>query len=569
MAPSVDPSQWTYTDYVCFLRSHGFHNLGVLDEYLEWGLAARNSPGVRQPEFSRTMLLEFTKNTTRLSDLSDLSKLRLLLREWTRPSSPSSPGGVGPTGRTILIENPAPALIDTLGGLLNIDPTFFANHLDDSTMNVSSDSSATAPLASTTARLQRDFFTLDYLTTFIPLHCPKDAEDLALQCKSNYPRRIELIQKHGRQKVAVARRKISFYLRKSKSSQPWLSIILVDPPISKFTASFSSFGNVTPSQQFPILPYQGGYLDFIEMRKPLSKLAHDFRDCRDRHSSPSPFDDLIRHFQIQCRDGLFLSTPQSLATYMRPCVQLAAAETSTFLSFLSTILSQPLPTHATSTTPLRRALDRCIALDTLLSSFKPRLSQSKDFVSSAPAPQDLQADYRGLLSTLHHHRGTIDAQLQQITTLLQTLEAGALSSLTAESTRRADYLRYLVILSLVYLPFGIAYIVFSLPTELAPARHYLGAWVPVTAAVAVLFVLLVLPEAREAIFGTLGARACGGLTSRKLLRGERFRRNKNGVRTWLNSSGRDEENDSVRPETAGTWATGGDGSLRTKAWNEV
>lgn len=566
MAPSVDPSQWTYTDYVCFLRSHGFPNLGLLDEYQEWGLAARESPNVRQPEFSRTMLLEFTKNTTRVSDLSDLNKLRILLREWTRPSSgsPSSPGAVGPSGRVILVENPAPALVDTLGGLLNIEPTFFANHLDDSSMSHSPDASASVPLASTTARAQRDFFTLDYLSAFIPVNCPKDTEGLVLQTAGNYPRRIELIQKQGRQKVALARRKISFYMRKGKSSEPWLSLVLVDPPISRFTASFTSFSAAMPTQELSVLPYQGGYLDFIEMRKPLNREQHDFRDCRHRATAPAPFDDLIRHFQIQCRDGLFMSTSPNLATYMRPALQLAASETSTFLTYISTQLTSALPTQATNTFPLRRTLDRAITIDTLLSSYKPHLASAKDFLSLTGAPQDLQSDYRSLLSTLHHHRATCDAYMQQVTTLLQTLEASSLTTMTAEATRRADYLRYLVILSLIYLPFGIGYVIFSLPTELAPARSYLGAWVPVTAAVALLFVLLVLPEAREATFGALGGRACGGLTRQKLLKGERFRRRKDGGgREWVNSSGRDEV--LFRPESQGTWGS----STKTKAWDEV
>jgi hypothetical protein len=220
MAPSVDPSQWTYTDYVCFLRAHGFHNLGVLDEYLQWGANARNSHQIRQPEYSRTTLLEFSKSATRVSDLSDLTKLRLLLKEWTRPASSNSTPPSGPAGRIIMVENIAPSLVDTLGGILNIDPTFFAAHLEDAGFGHCPDASSSPALPSTTTRNQRDFFNVEYIAAFTPLNCAKDIEGLSLQCKGNYSRRIELVHKQGRQKVALARRKISFYMR--QSNDPWL-----------------------------------------------------------------------------------------------------------------------------------------------------------------------------------------------------------------------------------------------------------------------------------------------------------------------------------------------------------
>lgn len=222
MAPSIDPFQWTYTDYVCFLRSHGFHNLGILDEYLQWGANARASTQIRPPEFSRTTLLEFSDSSTRVSDLSDLTKLRLLLKEWTRPSSSPSVPANGPSGRIILVENIAPSLVDTLGGVLNIDPTFFATHLEDAGFGHCPDASSSPALASTTTRNHKDFFNVEYISAFTPLNCGKDVEGLSLQCKGNYIRRIELVHKQGRQKVALARRKISFFMKQATASDPWL-----------------------------------------------------------------------------------------------------------------------------------------------------------------------------------------------------------------------------------------------------------------------------------------------------------------------------------------------------------
>ena len=210
MAPSVDPSQWTYTDYICFLKSHGFPDLGLLDEYLEWGLNSKSTPQLRKPEPSRTMLLEFNKNQTRISDFTDLKKMRLLLNEWMRPKSASSTSSSGTTGRIIMVENISPAIVDTLGGILNIDPTFFASHLEDSTMSHSPDASSSPSLASKSARDQNEFFNIEYISAFIPVGCPKEVEGLSLQCKGNYPRRIELVQNRAAKKSPLLAAKSHF-----------------------------------------------------------------------------------------------------------------------------------------------------------------------------------------------------------------------------------------------------------------------------------------------------------------------------------------------------------------------
>ena len=527
MAPSVDPSQWTYTDYTCFLRSHGFPHLGVLDEYLEWGLNAKTTNQIRQPQPSRTMLLEFNKNQTRLSDLSDLKKMRLLLNEWTRPKSAGSTSSTTPTGRIMMVENISPALVDTIGGILNIDPSFFASHLDDSTMSHSPDASSSPSLASKSNRDQNDFFNVEYISAFIPLGCPKEVEGLSLQCKGNYPRRIELVQKQGRQKVALARRKISFYMK--KTLDPWLCIILVDAPLGNFSMGFNNFSAIIPSQSFAVMPYDGGYLDFISIRKPLDRHQHDFRDCRHRHTAPAPFDDLIRHYQIQARDGLFLTAKPSLPIFMRPCFQLAASENSSFLSYIGTTLDSQIPSLSpiNDQHKLRRNLDRAVFIDTFLSRFEPILTRTKSFVSSGSTP-DLKEDYRSLLLTLHQQRSTCDSQLQQTTSILSSYDSLSLSNISSEAMRRADYLRYLTIIALIYAPFAIACAVFTMPHELAPARHYLYGFLPVTAVVTLVFVLLVLPESRDP-WPSLRDSICGGLTRKKLLRDERRRPGSRGT----------------------------------------
>lgn len=221
MAPP-DPRRWTYTDYVCFLRSHGFHNLACLDEYLQWGLEASRTPSTQRPQQSTTILLEFGTTSFRTSDLSDTTKLRVLLKEWTKkppaatPAQPSS----GVQGRIVMVNNISPEVVDSLGGLLNIEPTFFASHIADPGIGGSGEVSTASPLASQNLRHQKQFFTIEYPCAFVVSNCGKDVDIDRLYCKGNYRRKVEVCSKHGKQKVALARRKISFYMKKSQD--PWL-----------------------------------------------------------------------------------------------------------------------------------------------------------------------------------------------------------------------------------------------------------------------------------------------------------------------------------------------------------
>lgn len=221
MAPP-DPHRWTYTDYVCFLRSHGFHNLACLDDYLRWGVEAARNPAVPRPQRATTILLEFGASSFRTSDLTDTTKLRVLLKEWTKktPSTPTSTTPSNVLGRIVMVNNINPEMVDTLGGLLNIEPAFFASHLADHGIGSTGEVNTSSPLASQNQRHQKHFFTIEYPCAFVAHNCGKDVDIDKLYCKGNYRRRVEVCSKYGKHKVALARRKISFYMK--TSLEPWL-----------------------------------------------------------------------------------------------------------------------------------------------------------------------------------------------------------------------------------------------------------------------------------------------------------------------------------------------------------
>ncbi|EXJ80386.1 hypothetical protein A1O1_08530 [Capronia coronata CBS 617.96] len=515
MAPP-DPHSWTYTDYVCFLRSHGFHNLACLDGYLQWGVEAGRLPAAQRPQQSTTILLEFGTSSFRTSDLSDTAKLRLLLKEWTRKRPPNAPAvpASGVQGRIVMVNNISPEVVDSLGGLLNIEPAFFAAHLADHGIGNVGEVNTASPLASQNVRLQKDFFTVEYPCAFVVANCGKDVDIDKLYCKGNYRRRVEVCSKYGKSKVALARRKISFYMKKSLDQ--WLCIVLVDPPISYFTLGLeSTFGAFSPTARLDVTGYHGGYLDFIEHRRPPTKEEHDFRECGARPMCPNPFDDLCRHWQIMARDGLINPADRNLLNIMKPAFQIAASECSNFFDYIrATLESQSVSTSLTADpSKTKRILDKCISLDSMLSRYKPILTRIKSFVG---ADADLTEDYRSLLVDLHHYRVECDSQMQHVSVVSHWQDSASLTAIETESVRQADYSRYLTIIALIYAPFALACAIFSMPHDFAPAAHYLYGFLPATAGVTLVFLLLVLPEARDPL-PILKVALCGKLSRKKLL----------------------------------------------------
>ena len=292
--------------------------------------------------------------------------------------------------------------------------------------------------------------------------------------------------------------------------------MLVDPPISFFTLGVeTAFGAYSPSQRLEVTGYQGGYLDFLETRKPIDKDDHDFRACGTRPMCPNPFDDLCRHWQIMAQAGTLNLADKNLVSLMKPAFQIAASECANFFEYIqATLESQPISTSfASDSVKTRKTLDRCISLDSMLSRYKPILTKIKSYVSS---DSDLTDDYRSLLIDLHHYRAECDSQMQHILAVSQCQDTAALTSIKHESIRHADYSRYLTIIALIYAPFALACAIFSLPHEFAPAAHYFYGFLPATAGVAILFLLLVLPEARDPL-PSIKAALCGKLTKKKLL----------------------------------------------------
>jgi hypothetical protein len=412
-----------------------------------------------------------------------------------------------------MVNNVSPEMVDTLGSMLNIEPAFFASHISDTATGGAGDPHTGSPLASQNIRHQKNFFTIEYPCTFMTTNCGRDVDIEKLYCKGNYRRRVEVCSRHGKQKIAVARRKISFYMK--KTLDPWLCVVLVDPPISFFTLGAESYSTYAPSQRLEVIGYQGGYLDFLEQKPPSNRSDHDYRSCGAKPMCPNPFDDLCRHWQILARDGHLNPAEGNILKIMRPAFQIAASECTNFFEYIrSTLESQSISTTLTTdSTKTKRTLDKVIQLDSMLSRYKPILTRIKTYLSS---DTELNEDYRSLLIDLHHYRAECDSQMQHILAVSQITDTSSFASTATESARQADYSRILTITALIYAPFALACAIFTLPHDFAPGAHYFYGFIPATFGVAIVFLLLVLPEARDPL-PTIKSALCGGLTRKKLL----------------------------------------------------
>ena len=412
-----------------------------------------------------------------------------------------------------MVNNINPEMVDTLGSMLNIEPAFFASHISDTVAGGAGDAHTGSPLASQNKRQEKNFFTIEYPCAFTTTNCGKDVDIEKLYCKGNYRRRVEVCSRHGKQKIAVARRKMSFYMK--KTLDPWLCVVLVDPPISFFTLGADSYATYAPSQRLEVTGYQGGYVDFLEQKPPSSRSDHDYRSCGSKPMCPNPFDDLCRHWQILAREGHLNPAEGNILKIMRPAFQIAASECTNFFEYIrSTLESQPISTSLTTdSTKTKRTLDKVILLDSMLSRYKPILTRIKSYLSS---DTELNEDYRSLLIDLHHYRSECDSQMQHILAVSQVTDTSSFATTATESGRQADYSRILTITALIYAPFALACALFSLPHDFAPASHYFYGFIPAAIGASILFLLLVLPEARDPL-PSIKARLCGGLTRKKLL----------------------------------------------------
>ena len=181
----------------------------------QWNPCLRNlcefvQNDTRSPRACRIACLDFSPEPgppTRRS--LDLEGLTLLLRDTAK-------GKEDLCGRILIIEDLSSDIIETLGSLLNIDPLFFASHVDTFQIDVATTRPSTVTLPST-IRSQK----------FLNLHYPRVIEFEELKSKQvlsrdmNMPRKVKVLPPLKGINVGLARHCCSILKTEGKDGN-WL-----------------------------------------------------------------------------------------------------------------------------------------------------------------------------------------------------------------------------------------------------------------------------------------------------------------------------------------------------------
>ena len=141
----------------------------------------------------------------------DLNDLTLLLRNTNKERGNTS-------GRLLIVEDLSNNIIETLGSLLNIDPLFFASHIDIYQDDVTTMRPSTAALPSTTR--SQNFLNLPYHRV-IELGLESLEPEQGLLRDMNVPRKVAILPRLKGVKVGLARHCCSILETESKDGL-WL-----------------------------------------------------------------------------------------------------------------------------------------------------------------------------------------------------------------------------------------------------------------------------------------------------------------------------------------------------------
>jgi len=109
--------------------------------------------------------------------------------------------------RIFVVEDLDRDVVEVLGSCLDLDPTFFANHIRDSFLESETNIASCLQLPSVTQ--EAPFYTIDYFTA-LNLHQYTDDQ---WRCFSNLGRRVDIFQSSGTpNRVAFVHRKFSVYV---------------------------------------------------------------------------------------------------------------------------------------------------------------------------------------------------------------------------------------------------------------------------------------------------------------------------------------------------------------------
>lgn len=159
-------------------------------------------------------------------------------------------------GRLFLIEDLTSNVVETFGSIINIDPLFFASHLDTPSQDINRQAPDKATLPS---RLKnKDYVNIHYHRTIV-FNCQMPDEYLKLRRDINIHRKVAVLTPIKKRRIGLAQHCVSIY-RTTRTSGDWIALILTDPEISNRYKSPN--GILSYASEL----FAGGYEDFLPPR---------------------------------------------------------------------------------------------------------------------------------------------------------------------------------------------------------------------------------------------------------------------------------------------------------------
>ena len=414
-------------------------------------------------------------------------------------------------GRLLLIEDVSRDVIETLGSMLNVDPFFFASHVDTSKVELATSRPSIAILPSTT-RFQ-NFLNLHYHRV---LELENKNTDRLLLRDMNISRSVKLSPYIKGAKIGLARHCCSI-LKTETSDGHWLGkssfpdhnlicvnanvsksrigLILMDAPICNNYIS-NTHNDKSVDLNLHTRLFKGGFQDFLPGPK--------FYDSIDTDPGPpksSLLETIEYYMSIDQSSGTNMECPSLLALSYYP-LRIIAAEWTIYLELMFHSIKQ----YEYSPTTIGTSVEQIAVLNADIRSLQ-RWARSSiataikiryvlDFLANRVADdRDMEAstlirkDYQQISSSVDNYSHRLEIMVSIATSLIQTIDCRR--SLT--ETMNISRLSYL---ALAFIPMTFVSSLFSMNSDVAPGGKNFGLYFAVSIPLSVLVYLVLHPPSK-------------------------------------------------------------------------
>lgn len=456
----------------------------------------------------RIVCLEFSSTSGPPSRrIIDLDSLALLLGNTAKENNDIR-------GRILIVEDLSADVVETLGSLLNIDPFFFASHLDTFRANIARPRPSAATLPSTTR--SQNFLNLHYHRV-IEFENPGPRKVLLRDM--NVPRKVKILPRLKGVNVGIAQHCCSILQTTGKDGL-WLGkrglmesrvidnlqthiligLVLVDPPISNSYVSRSQDNEKSIILTLQTRLFQGGSQDL--------RPGPAYSDDIDPASGPiraSPLESFLYYWGLERPQGFDTKCPTLFSLSYYP-LRIIAAEWLVYLELMYHSMKQSEYSPETAQATLgqiailnddiytlqkwaRRRIAAAQKIEYTIEFLRYRLSKNDNREHSALLIQD----YKRIVSSIDEYSRRLETLVSIATSLIQTMDCRRSLTETINISR-------LTYLALSFIPLTFVLGLLSMNDSIAPGGKIFGLYFAVTIPLCILVFLIVRPPTSAPAF---------------------------------------------------------------------